>query len=41
MHLLYEQDLQKNTKLALTSQIDATNLEKAPKLGLALDIKNN
>jgi voltage-dependent anion channel protein 2 len=37
---LYEQELQPKTKLALASQFDATNLEKAPKIGIALDIKN-
>jgi voltage-dependent anion channel protein 2 len=40
LHLLYEQELQKTTKLAISSQFDASNVEKAPKIGLALDIKN-
>lgn len=37
---VYEQDLQKNTKLAFSGHFDATNLEAAPKIGVAFDIKN-
>ena len=40
MHCLYEQDLQKNTKLAFSGHFDATNLEAAPKIGVAVDVKN-
>lgn len=40
VNVLYEQDVQKNTKLAFSGLFDATNLEKAPKVGVALDIKN-
>lgn len=40
INLLYELEPQKNHKLALSAQLDATNLNKAPKLGAALDIKN-
>jgi len=40
VHCLYEQDLQKNTKLAFSGHFDATNLEAAPKIGVAVDIKN-
>ncbi|KAK9828428.1 hypothetical protein WJX81_007295 [Elliptochloris bilobata] len=38
--LLYETELKPLTKLALSSQFDATDLSKAPKFGLALDVKN-
>lgn len=40
VHCLYEQDLQKNTKLAFSGHFDATNLEAAPKIGVAVDVKN-
>jgi voltage-dependent anion channel protein 2 len=40
LHVLYELEAQKNTKLSFSSQFDATNLEKTPKFGVALDIKN-
>lgn len=40
VNVLYEQDIQKNTKLAFSGLFDATNLEKAPKVGVAVDIKN-
>ena len=40
INVLIEQDMQKNTKVALSGLFDATNLEKAPKLGIAVDIKN-
>ena len=40
VHTLYEQDLQKNTKLAFSAHFDATNLEAAPKIGVAVDVKN-
>ena len=38
--LLYEQDLTPLSKLALTSQFDATNLDAPPKVGVALALKN-
>ncbi len=38
--LLYETELKPLTKLALSSQFDATDLSKAPKFGLALGVKN-
>lgn len=37
---LYETELKPMHKLALSGQFDATNLEKPPKVGFALDIKN-
>ena len=40
VNVLLEQDVQKNTKLALSGLFDATNLEKTPKVGFAVDIKN-
>jgi len=38
--LLYEQDLTPLSKLALSSQFDATNLDAPPKVGVALALKN-
>ena len=40
LQVLYELEAQKNAKLAISSQFDAKNFEKAPKFGIALDIKN-
>lgn len=40
VHLLSELELQRNQKLTISSQFDAKDVEKAPKLGFALDIKN-
>lgn len=40
VQVLYENDLQKNTKLAFSGHFDATNLEAAPKIGVAVDVKN-
>jgi len=37
---LYETELKPMHKLALSAQFDATNMEKPPKVGFALDIKN-
>ena len=37
---LYETELKPMHKLALSGQFDATNLDKPPKVGFALDIKN-
>ncbi|EIE23531.1 voltage-dependent anion-selective channel protein [Coccomyxa subellipsoidea C-169] len=37
---LYETELKPNHKLAISSQFNATDLNKPPKLGFALDIKN-
>ena len=38
--LHYEQDLTPLSKLALSSQFDATNLDEPPKVGVALALKN-
>lgn len=38
--VLYEQELKPKTVVALSGQFDATNLDKAPKLGVALNMKN-
>lgn len=38
--LLYEQNLSPLTKITLCSQFDATDLNKAPKIGIALGLKN-
>jgi hypothetical protein len=38
--LLYEQDLTPLSRLAFSSQFDATDLNKQPKVGLALYLKN-
>jgi voltage-dependent anion channel protein 2 len=38
--LLFEQDVGPASRVALTSQFDATNLDKAPKVGFALALKN-
>ena len=38
--LLYEQDLAPGSRIALSSQFDATDLSKAPKFGIALGLKN-
>ncbi len=40
VNVQYEQDIQKNTKLAFSGLFDASNLEKAPKVGVAFDINN-
>lgn len=39
LSLLYEQELRPRTKLAVSAQVDALNLDRAPKYGLGLDIK--
>lgn len=38
--VLYEQEIKPKTKIAFSSQFDATDLNKAPKFGLAADFKN-
>ncbi len=38
--VLYEQELQPKTTVALSSQFDATDLNKAPKFGVAFGLKN-
>lgn len=38
--VLYEQELHAKTVVALSGQFDATNLDKAPKFGMAFNMKN-
>ena len=38
--LLYEQELSPLSRLALCSQFDATNLDKPPKVGVNIALKN-